>query len=104
MLDTIGATPIAAAVGLGGLLGVTYFGGLWWTVRRMSLWRYPLGFYFGSLIGRLTVLLGAFYGLLGDSSGPRLAAALVGFLTARLLLIRLLGRESAGAMGPREAA
>lgn len=104
MLDTIGATPIAAAVGVGVFLGGTYFGGLWWTVRRMSLCRYPMGFYFGSLIVRLTVLLGACYGLLGDPSGPRLAAALVGFLAARLLLIRLLGRESAGAMGPQEAA
>ncbi|MEX0820386.1 MAG: ATP synthase subunit I [Pirellulaceae bacterium] len=104
MFDTSELPSIAVAVCAGILMGGTYFGGLWWTVGRMPQVRHPLNLYFGSLIVRLAIVLAAFYGLLSYSGWPQLVAALVGFVAARLLLIRLIGRTPCGEMPQREAA
>ncbi|MDO8946477.1 MAG: ATP synthase subunit I [Desulfocapsaceae bacterium] len=53
----------------GGVLGVIYFGGLWWTVRkglaseRSALW------FFGSMLLRLSIVLPGFYGSSAESVG-----------------------------------
>jgi F1F0 ATPase subunit 2 len=103
MLDSSEWPSIASAVCAGILLGGMYFGGLWWTVARMPLVRQPLNLYFGSLFVRLAIVLTAFYGVLSYSGWPQWVAALLGFVTARLLLIRLIGRAPAGNMPQREA-
>jgi F1F0 ATPase subunit 2 len=96
MFDSSELPLIAAAVCAGILLGGLYFGGLWWTVGRMPQVRHPLNLYFGSLVVRLTLVLTAFYGVLSYTGWPQLAAALAGFVAARLLLIRFFGRTAAG--------
>lgn len=83
---------LTAAVVAGVLLGVVFFGGLWWTVRqgvaaqRVALW------FFGSLLFRLSIVLLGFYFILGDR-WERLLAGLLGFTAARLIVTRLT-RES----------
>ncbi|REJ90872.1 MAG: ATP synthase subunit I [Planctomycetota bacterium] len=103
MFDTIESASIVAAVCAGLLLCGLYFGGLWWTVRRMPLARHPLNLYFGSLIARLAILLAAFYGVLSYAGWAQLVAALVGFIAARLLLIRIIGPARSGDIAQREA-
>jgi F1F0 ATPase subunit 2 len=78
---------VLAAVG-GGLLGVLFFGGLWWTVRKAVRSSRPAGWLLGSGLVRTSVVLSGFY-LLGRDDWRRLVAGLIGFIVARLLVIRL---------------
>jgi len=103
MFDSIELATIIAAVCAGLLLGGLYFGGLWWTVRRMPRARHPLNLYFGSLIVRLAIVLAAFYGVLSYFDWPQLVASLVGFVAARRLLIRLIAPVPSGNIAQREA-
>jgi len=103
MFDSIESATIIAAVCAGLLLGGLYFGGLWWTVRRMPHVRHPLNLYFGSLIVRVAIVVAAFHGVLGYFGWPRLVASLVGFVAARLLLIRLIAPVPSGNIAQREA-
>lgn len=103
MFDISELPSIVAAVCAGLLLGGLYFGGLWWTVRRMPLARHPLNLYFGSLIARLAILLAAFYGVLTYAGWPQLLASLLGFVAARLPLVRLMGRAPSSDITQREA-
>lgn len=92
-------TTTLATAGLAGVLaGVFYFGGLWWTVRRMPCIRHPLNLYFGSVAVRLGVVLTVFYGVLISYDWPQLAASLVGFIFVRIVLICFL--RSASSAGP----
>lgn len=76
------------AGGTGLLLGAIFFGGLWWTVRkgvaseRAALW------FMGSMLLRTSVVLLGFYFVLGDN-WLRLVAGLLGFIIARLIVMRL---------------
>jgi F1F0 ATPase subunit 2 len=82
------SVSLVAAVAAGILLGVMFFGGLWWTVRQgLSSQRAALWF-LGSLLLRLSLVLLGFYFTLGDS-WQRLLAGLVGFTVARLIVTRL---------------
>lgn len=92
MFNSTQVITLTAAVATGLLLGTFYFAGLWWTVRRMPDVRRPLNLYFGSLVGRLGVILAALYGVLISCGWPGLAASLVGLLAARIILIRFLGK------------
>ena len=79
---------LASALIAGIMLGAFFFGGLWWTVRkgmtseRVALW------FLGSMLLRTSVVVLGFYFVLGDD-WRRLVAGLLGFVTARLLVIRL---------------
>lgn len=73
---------------MGGVLGLFFFGGLWWTVRRAIGARQPALWILGSLVLRTSVVLAGFY--LG--CGPhwdRLLTCLFGFVVARLVVVRL---------------
>jgi F1F0 ATPase subunit 2 len=72
---------LACAVGAG--LGVVFFGGLWWTIRQGMSSRQPALWFFGSLLLRMAIALTGFYVVAG-AQWERLAACLLGFLTARL--------------------
>lgn len=77
---------------IGGLsLGTLFFGGLWLTVRKTVGSKSPGLLVFGSFVirGGLTVL--GFYFIAGDS-WKRLLLALVGFVIARLVILRLTKR------------
>jgi F1F0 ATPase subunit 2 len=71
------------------VLGAIFFGGLWWTVRRIAEPSAgPFGF-LGSLLLRMALVLGGVYWI-GDGDWRRLCACLVGFLAARILASRLV--------------
>lgn len=80
--------PLAAAVVLGLMLGGAYFGALWWTIRRLPGVSRPGCWLVGSFVVRISLTMGAFYLLLLQGV-VRLAAALIGFLLARFLWLRL---------------
>jgi F1F0 ATPase subunit 2 len=85
MTDALSFTSSLIA---GLLLGVFFFGGLWWTVRkgiqseRAALW------FFGSMLLRTSVVMLGFYLLLGDS-WLRMLVGLFGFFISRLIVTRL---------------
>ena len=87
------ALCLLLALVMGVLLGTIFFGGLWWTVRcavsskRVALW------FLGSMLFRTSIVLLGFYFILGDD-WKRLLAGLLGFIVARLMVIRLT-RETA---------
>ncbi|MBU1154314.1 MAG: ATP synthase subunit I [Proteobacteria bacterium] len=75
------------AVGLA--VGAFFFGGLYWTVRRLATARYPAALSLASMLLRLGVSLAALY-LVMAGDWRRLAAAVVGMIVMRLVLVRLL--------------
>lgn len=74
----------------GAALGYGYFAGLWWTVRRMSNSEHPVQWMVGSAIIRLSVVLIGFWSLMAGR-WENLLAAILGFLVARTVMVRLHG-------------
>ena len=66
----------------GGLLGVFFFGGLWWTVQKGVTSESPAVWFLGSLLLRTGVILAGFY-FVSQGHWSRLVACLLGFLIAR---------------------
>ena len=79
---------LVLALVTGVLLGGVFFGGLWWTVRRMGSSKRPALLMFGSFLVRNSVALGGFY-LIGRGHWERLLVCLVGFVMARILVTLL---------------
>lgn len=84
----INALDLAFALIAGMMLGAIFFGGLLWTVRQGVLSRHPALWFFGSMVLRTCIVVLGFYFVLGDS-WQRLLAGLVGFIVARLIVMRL---------------
>jgi len=76
---------VAFFVGVGA--GLFYFGGLWWTVRRLPSARHPALLTFGSFLLRTGVSLVAFYFASGGH-WQRILASLLGFIIVRVFLVR----------------
>ncbi len=76
--------------GLAGLaLGAFFFGGLWWTLRKVLVSLRPVLWQLGSLLVRFGVVLSGFY-LVADGTWQRMFACLAGFVLARFVLLRLV--------------
>jgi F1F0 ATPase subunit 2 len=76
---------IILSVFAGLLLGGFFFGGLWWTVQRITCSGRPYLLSVVSFLIRTTVVLVGFYFLL-QAGWPYLLAALAGFLVSRTVL------------------
>jgi F1F0 ATPase subunit 2 len=85
MISLLLNTGLAVLIGMA--LGVFYFGGLWWTVKRLAGARHPVILQLGSLLLRLAFVLLAFYLLLVTLDWERVIVALAGFVVVRLILI-----------------
>lgn len=72
----------------GGVLGVIYFGGLWWTVRKGLSSQQPALWFSGSLLLRMSIVLAGFY-FIAHGHWQRLLLSLLGFVIARLVVTRL---------------
>nr|WP_291988014.1 ATP synthase subunit I [Candidatus Accumulibacter sp. ACC007] len=78
-----------ALAGVAGFaLGAVFFGGLWWTVQRAVSSRRPALLFFGSLLLRMSIVLGGFYAV-GHTDWQRLLACLFGFVVVRFIAVRL---------------
>ena len=85
----------------GGLLGLLFFGGLWWTLRRALDSPRPALWVGGSLLLRMAGVAVGFV-LVSAGDWRRLLSCLLGFWAARWLVVRLTARppaQPAGASG-----
>jgi F1F0 ATPase subunit 2 len=82
---TVQYVLMAFFVGMGA--GLFYFGGLWWTVRRLPSARQPALLTFGSFFVRTGLSLAAFYFASGGH-WQRILASLLGFIIVRVFLVR----------------
>ena len=82
------ALTLALAGLAGAALGAFFFGGLWWTVRRGVSSGHPALWFLGSGLLRTSMVVAGFY-LVGGGQRQRLVGALVGFIAARLVVMRL---------------
>src|SRR5277367_5657311 len=78
----------------GALLGVFFFGGLWWTVQKGVTSERPALWFLGSLLLRTGLILAGFY-FLAQGHWSRLVACLLGFLIARIIVVKRLTRAPA---------
>ena len=79
---------LVLALGVGGLLGAIFFGGLWWTVRKVVSSKFPALWLLGSMFLRTGIALAGFF-LVGRGHWERLLVCLLGFVIARLIVTRL---------------
>jgi F1F0 ATPase subunit 2 len=92
MIQPVFSLILALLAGL--CLGALYFWGLWFTVRRLSETVKPFRLMFVSYILRIGLILTGFYLVMGGR-WERLAAAMVGFLIIReILMLRWGGRKA----------
>ncbi len=69
------------------VLGILFFGGLWFTVKKSVTARIPALWIFGSFFLRIAITLFGFY-FIAAGSWQRLLICLVGFIAARFIVIR----------------
>ncbi|MCA1766532.1 MAG: ATP synthase subunit I [Desulfobulbaceae bacterium] len=82
-----------AVVGI--FAGAGYFGGLWWTVRRLPSCGHPGRLLFGSFLCRALMAGGVLFMVAG--ARPLIyAGAALGFIAARMAMIRLYGPDATG--------
>jgi len=82
---------LALALFAGALLGVFFFGGLWWTVHKGVTSERPALWFLGSLLLRTGLILAGFY-LVSQGHWSRLVVCLLGFLIARVIVVKRLTR------------
>ncbi|WP_394699723.1 ATP synthase subunit I [uncultured Anaeromusa sp.] len=82
--------PFAIAFAGGLAAGGIFFGGLWWTVRRVVFVKYPVRVLLGSFILRTVVFLGLGVYLCGDDIF-RIGIFAAGALLVRTILLRRFG-------------
>ena len=81
---------LVLALVTGGLLGLVYYGGLWWTVNRLQTTLQPGLLFAASFLVRTTLVIA---GLLFMSQGDWLliVVALIPFIVVRIVLTRRWG-------------
>ncbi len=72
----------------GGAIGLFFYGGLWWTVRRVVTAKQPALWIFSSFFVRTGVALAGFY-LVSGRHLDQLFLSLLAFILARRLVTRL---------------
>jgi F1F0 ATPase subunit 2 len=87
---------LALAFVVGALLGVFFFGGLWWTIQKGVASARPALWFLGSLLLRTSVIFAVFY-FVAQGHWSRVVACLFGFLIARAIVVRRLRRAPAEA-------
>ena len=70
------------------LLGLIFFGGLWWTIRKGVTSEQPALLFLGSLMLRMSIVLVGFY-LVAHGQWKRMVLCLLGFISARLIVTAL---------------
>ncbi len=95
MNDMLALTfELVLAGAAGGLLGLLFFGGLWWTVRRALDSPRPALWVGGSLLLRMASVAAGFVAV-AAGDWRRMLSCLLGFWAARWLVVRLTERLAA---------
>ena len=94
MIDSV-VSFLSFIVGI--VLGVIFFGGLWWTVGRGLTSPRPALWFICSMVLRTGIVLVGFYAILG-THWQRLVLCLIGFIVGRVLVTRFTRPSSA--VGP----
>ena len=79
---------------LGLVLGATFFGGLWWTVRRGLASGNPALWFGLSALGRMAGVFGGFYWVARGGAFSNVLACLLGLLLARAAVTRIVRRPA----------
>ncbi len=80
--------------GVGLLLGILFFGGLWFTVKKALTSKKPALWFVGSFILRLGITLIGFY-YIAMEDWRRLLICLFGFVIARFIVMRFTKHNDA---------
>ena len=84
---------LTLALLVGAVLGAIFFGGLWLTVQKGVTSEWPALWFLGSLLLRTCLILAGFYWV-AQGHWSRIVACLIGFLIARVIVVRRLTRTS----------
>lgn len=93
------AALLAAVAAAGFLMGVFFFGGLWWTVRKGVASGHAALWFMGSVLVRTSVVLAGFYWVAAPR-WERMLACLGGFVLARLAVFFWTRQAGGGPGGP----
>jgi F1F0 ATPase subunit 2 len=88
---------LSVAFAAGAVLGTVYLFALWATVRRVTTAPHPSLLLLGSAALRIVPLLAGWYWI-ADGRWDGLVACLLGFIGARVVVTRLVGRETRNRM------
>jgi F1F0 ATPase subunit 2 len=80
---------LSLLLGAGLLLGVFFFGGLWWTTTRAVVSRFPTLWVFGSFVVRVSCTLTVIY-FVSRNHWERMLICLLGFIIARIIILRYI--------------
>jgi F1F0 ATPase subunit 2 len=75
------------------LLGIIFFGGLYWSVNQLSKVRYPAVLMIVSILVRMGILLLGVY-LLADNSIKNVLAVVVGIILVKVIMIFKVQKKS----------
>lgn len=78
----------------GVILGICFFGSLWWTIRRGLSSKCPALLFLTSLLLRMSLTLAGFY-FIANGSLKFLLVCLLGFIIGRYIMVLLLGSPAA---------
>jgi len=90
-LPAIHTLLLAALTGT--MLGFAFFAGLWWTTQRAANSSQPALWLLSSLLVRMSLTIGGFY-LVAAGHWASLLLCLAGFVSARVIIMRLLPAEA----------
>ena len=82
-------TALLPLVFAGVILGLLFFGGLWWTIKRCVSAKRPALLFAGSLLLRMIFTMGGFY-LFCQGDLKRWAFCTAGFLIGRGIVLKVL--------------
>ena len=77
---------------VGAVVGIFYFGGLWFTLRRLPPARHPIVLALGSLVLRTGIAVAVLVLMVRGGRWQRLLLCVAGFVVARLVLVGVLRR------------
>jgi len=89
---------LASVFAVGIVLGALFFGGLWWTVRRVLVARLPAAWLIASFVARTALVLAGF-NIVAGGQWQRWLVVLAGFVSARVVIARFLPVPDVSAIG-----
>jgi F1F0 ATPase subunit 2 len=90
MTETL-SLMLALLIGIS--LGAIFFGGLWWTVRKVFCSRQPALWFLLSLVARTWLVMAGFYAV-ARGDWVRLPVCFFGFIAARLMVTHFTRPEA----------